>query len=52
MDNRELKQIFEGKKSRILEDINNAEVKLKEGITSSTGLISIKELIKILNKWL
>jgi hypothetical protein len=52
MDNRQLKQFLEGKKSRILDEINKAEVKLKEGTNTSTGLISIQELTKILDRWL
>ena len=52
MEPRELKQILQDKKSRILNEVYVSEVKLKEGLNTNTGMISIKELTKILDKWL
>ena len=52
MTPREQKQLLFDKKSNILHDVKEAEIKLKEGTNTSTGMISIQELTKILEKWL
>jgi len=52
MTPREIKQLLAEKKSRILNEVYVSEVKLKEGLNTNTGMISIEELTKILEKWL